>query len=106
MESNEKVKLIEKLAEFSEKLRKLDDDIEKVIGNTPICVGGSMQVVDDMFVFSCESVAQLTGIKSSSINWFIWENDCGIKALECENVRGSFIINSVESFVAFEEMEY
>lgn len=105
MNTEEKIEIIEKLVECRQAIGLSNDSFHKVFGVSFVNEEGPLFEMEHLlFDTNISFAAQLTGLSKESIEWFIWDNSCGISALGAVHEGAEIKIRNATDFVEFEEL--
>lgn len=102
MTTKEKIKLISDLVKHYQELNKTFDQLNSLFGANP-----ESKVFNAIWgaLDSCIDTVELAvGDTFKSVNWYIFENDCGKRGLECKFNKKDYKIKTVSDLVKFIEL--
>lgn len=102
MTKEEKIKELELLQMQDQKIKDIWDSFYKMFGGFE---GNTFSVINSLFDSLVKKTAKSIGISEESLKWFVHENEFGKSRLACfDKDQKKFEINSIESFLEFEEL--
>jgi hypothetical protein len=101
MKTQEKIKLIEDVVKHYKELNNSFDQIYTLFGNAE---SKFTQTVWNAFDAYVSSISKLIDDPFDYINWYIFENGCGEKKLECGFKGKKYKIKKVRDLVKFIEL--
>lgn len=100
MTNEEKLVLIKQLIEHRKNIDEFGDKFKLLFGSYPGNSECGYEVFERLFGDYTRLVADKLGDTECGIDWFVWDNDCGKKAMQAGlSSDGMVVIDSAESYL-------
>jgi hypothetical protein len=102
MNTKEKIKLVSDLVKHYQELNKTFDQLDSLFGGS--CESKFFSAIWSTFDAYTDTVELAIGDAFKSVSWFIYDNDCGKRGLECKFGGKSFKIKTVNDLIKYVEL--
>jgi hypothetical protein len=102
MTTKEKIKLVSDLVKHYQELNKTFDQLDSLFGGN--CESKFFSAIWSAFDAYADTVELAIDDSFKSVNWFIYDNDCGKRGLEREFGGKSFKIKTVNDLIKYIEL--
>lgn len=98
----QKIILIQSIVDMNSQISVQSDAFKSLFGSYFAGDGGVPKLISYLFYKNIDLVVQMTGISKEAIEWFLFDNNCGLSNMSAYRDGVEFNIGSVEQFVDFE----
>lgn len=97
--NTKKAEALKDLVAHLEHVREYENSVAKLFGSYPD--GGLYAAVEEMFTTYTQLVAETIDTDLGSLEWFLYDNECGAKRLQAGIDANMREITSIEDFLWF-----